>query len=421
MFFLANFGKILFYNDYQTDFMINNLHIKNFKSLKEVDLELRNLNLLTGLNSAGKSSVIQVLLLLRQSKELCSQLSLSLNSSMVDVGTVNELPFRGKTKIEDLFSFLLHFENQTKLFIETNSISETSTKSYAALLNKITFTNNIRPDANYVVDLQPPNKNTQDIYLVENQLKEQALFNKNFQYLYTEREFKKDGIYEPNISEVIGNKALGYKGEHTAFYLSTYAIDKKVASDLLHNPKAKSDYLIDQVNAWLSEISPNVHIKVELNEGKVNLKFGYEKHFFEPKNVGFGLSYVLPVIVALLTAEKGKLIIIENPESHIHPRGQAELGKLLAAAAQTGAQLIVETHSDHILNGIRVAVKEKLISPDNVVAYYFKKDEEEHSSQVTPIFIDVKGKLHSKTAEGISSKIPKGFFDEWTNSMAKLF
>ena len=92
----------------------------------------------------------------------------------------------------------------------------------------------------------------------------------------------------------------------------------------------------------------------------------------------------------------------------------------MAAAAQTGAQLIVETHSDHILNGIRVAVKEKLIDSDNVVAYYFKKDEEEHSSQVTPIIINEKGRLFKKTNEGTSAELPKGFFDEWTNSMFKL-
>lgn len=403
--------------------MINNLHIKNFKSLKEVDLELRNLNLLTGLNSSGKSSVIQVLLLLRQSKDLCSQLNLTLNGNVVDVGIFEELPFRNASKDNRsyTFSFQLCFENKTELFVGiANNRHNNDTR--IAFLENIKFTNKIRPDVNYVVDLQAPNKDTKDIYLVENQLKEQALFNKNFQYLYTEREFAKNGEYNLNISEVIGNKMLGNKGEHTAFFLITYSIDKKIESALLHHPKAKSAYLIDQVNAWLSEISPNVHLKVELvSNDRVKLTFGYNNEYYEPKSVGFGLSYVLPVIVALLTAEKGKLIIIENPESHIHPRGQAELGKLLAAAAQTGAQLIVETHSDHILNGIRVAVKEKLIDSGNVISHFFKKDEEEHCSQVKPIFIDVNGKLHSKTADGISSKIPKGFFDEWTNSMAKLF
>lgn len=403
--------------------MITNLHIKNFKSLKDVDLELRNLNILTGLNGSGKSSAIQALLLLRQSKSLCSQLNLTLNGDMVDIGTFKELPFRNKATLNILpaFSFLLNFENQTELFVETITIDRSPVHPNLNL-DKIIFKNKIRLDKNYVVSLTSPNGIPENIYLVENQLKEQDLFNKNFQYIQTERKFRKDGDYQPNVSEVIANKMLGNEGEHTAFFLFTYGNDKKIEYQALQHPKAKSVYLIDQVNAWLSEISTNVHLKLDLvGDNRIELTFGYENDYYKPKSVGFGLSYILPVIVALLNAEKGKLIIIENPELHIHPRGQAELGKLLAAAAQTGAQIIVETHSDHILNGIRVAVKETIIDSANVVAYYFKKDEEENSSQVMPIIIDVKGKLHSKTAEGSGAKIPKGFFDEWTNSMAKLF
>ncbi len=76
---------------------------------------------------------------------------------------------------------------------------------------------------------------------------------------------------------------------------------------------------------------------------------------FRPTNVGFGISYALPVVTALLAAQPGELIIIENPESHIHPRGQAGLGKLIAKTAMNDVQLIVETHSDHIVNGIRIS------------------------------------------------------------------
>lgn len=79
---------------------------------------------------------------------------------------------------------------------------------------------------------------------------------------------------------------------------------------------------------------------------------------YTPQNVGFGISYSLHVITAILKAKDGDLIIIENPESHVHPRGQAELGKLIALAAINNIQIIIETHSDHIINGIRVAVKE---------------------------------------------------------------
>lgn len=79
--------------------------------------------------------------------------------------------------------------------------------------------------------------------------------------------------------------------------------------------------------------------------------------YFTAQNVGFGISYVLPIVLALVKAKKGELIILENPEAHLHPRGQRKMGELIARAAQGGVQVIVETHSDHILNGIRFVCK----------------------------------------------------------------
>ncbi|PGH40399.1 MAG: hypothetical protein CRN43_03260 [Candidatus Nephrothrix sp. EaCA] len=134
---------------------------------------------------------------------------------------------------------------------------------------------------------------------------------------------------------------------------------------------------------------------------------------FRPRNVGFGISYVLPVVLALLTAEEGKIIVLENPESHIHPRGQAELGKLIALAAGAGAQLFAETHSDHILNGIRVAVKENAVDRSMVNVMYFDKTtvEEEQFTKITPIKVDCNGEL---------DEYPKDFLDEWSNQLLKL-
>jgi predicted ATPase len=154
----------------------------------------------------------------------------------------------------------------------------------------------------------------------------------------------------------------------------------------------------------------------EVNKVILDYQFDYGNNkttSFRPWNVGFGISYVLPVIVALLTAEAGKIIVIENPESHIHPRGQAEMGKLIALAAQSGAQLFVETHSDHILNGIRVAVKNKLVDTAKVNVLFFDKTttENEQYATVIPIKIDKNGSL---------SEYPDYFLDEWSNQLSQL-
>ncbi len=114
---------------------------------------------------------------------------------------------------------------------------------------------------------------------------------------------------------------------------------------------------------------------------------------FRPSNVGFGISYALSVIVSLLASEKDNIIIIENPEAHIHPKGQVELGKLMALSAASGAQLFIETHSDHIINGIRVAVKEGLIDKKDVSFSYFTKvtTKEEQYTEITEIKVDKRG------------------------------
>ena len=134
---------------------------------------------------------------------------------------------------------------------------------------------------------------------------------------------------------------------------------------------------------------------------------------FKPVNVGFGFTYVLPIIVAVLAARPGDLLLIENPESHLHPQGQAQLGTLLACAAADGVQPIVETHSDHLINGVRVAVKERQIKPEQVSVYYFERDPEaeEHVTQIVQPTIDINGRL---------SQQPRGFFDEYARQLDRL-
>lgn len=106
-------------------------------------------------------------------------------------------------------------------------------------------------------------------------------------------------------------------------------------------------------------------------------------------------------------------MIIENPEAHIHPRGQAEMGRLIALAAAAGMQLFVETHSDHIVNGIRVAVKENLINAENVNISYFSRQttEIEQFCRIQNIRVDRTGEL---------SDYPIDFMDEWNNQLLKL-
>lgn len=134
---------------------------------------------------------------------------------------------------------------------------------------------------------------------------------------------------------------------------------------------------------------------------------------FRPTNVGFGLSYLLPILVAVLSSKPGSLIIVENPEAHLHPQGQTQIGKLLSLAAANSVQVLIETHSDHVLNGARVAVKEKLIDPSVINIAYFTGEvvEDRFKHYVLWPRIDSNGRI---------DHWPEGFFDEWDRQLTNL-
>ena len=135
-------------------------------------------------------------------------------------------------------------------------------------------------------------------------------------------------------------------------------------------PEHREHSLMAVVNHWLQGVTPGVRVELETVPAADSLIAGFSfdrsgdvaTRRFRATNVGFGLSYTLPVILALL-AESGTLCLIENPEAHLHPRGQTKLAELAVRASIAGIQVIVETHSDHFMDGVRIAVRDGLISP----------------------------------------------------------
>ena len=364
--------------------MIKQIEIKNFKSLKTVDVSVSNLNLLMGLNGMGKSSFIQTLLLLMQSDKLEERV-IDLNGILAQIGQGRDALYQYAE--EEKIVFELSFDGYPKFSWKF---------AYEKDKEKLTAENGYTKD--------------QMIFFRKS--------TKRFQYICADRIGPKD-IYEASSVVVADKKQLGLLGEYAACYINVFGQEYEVIEKLRH-PKANSTNLLAQVNTWMKEISPGVSLNTkyvpEVNKVILDYQFDLineKTNSFRPKNVGFGISYVLPIVLALLTAEEGKIIVIENPESHIHPRGQSELGKLISLAASIGAQLFVETHSDHILNGIRVAVKENLVDKTKVNVFYFEKTttEKEQFTKITSIKIDSSGEL---------SDYPENMMDEWSNQLLKL-
>ena len=371
--------------------MIRQLRLINFKAFENQLFEFKPLTLLSGLNSTGKSSVIQSLLLLRQShqQELLENIGLALNGDLVEIGNA-----------QDAF-----YENASDDYIEFAIASEDNKQG------KWRFNYELENKETELLDIDfsSSTKPGDSIYY-------SSLFNKRliFHYLQAER-IGPRLVNEMSDYKVRRLKQLGTKGEYTGHFLNVYGREPIPIANLAY-PQAKSMDLIDQVEGWMREVSPGTRITINSypDISMTNSQYSYgDSNLRRSTNVGFGISYTLPILVAVLSSEPGTLILIENPEAHLHPKGQAKIGELLALAASCDIQVVIETHSDHVLNGIRVAVHDGKLNPDYVQLHYLQRRENRGLTftEVVSPHIDRNGRI---------DKWPDGFFDEWDKSLDAL-
>lgn len=367
--------------------MIKYIQIENFKSLRKIGLSLENLNLFFGRNGMGKSSVIQMLLLLRQSYWENRKKDMDIlytNGELIRLGTGKDV-FCQNTD-EDYMRFYLRFSDK---------------KTYD-FRYKYKYSEDMDNDQLVGTDI------SDDSY-------DEALFSNEFVYLsaehlgprkqYSTENWKRDGAAK-----------YGNMGEYIVPFLAAEGESFKVPDELC-SENGKTNKLIDQVSAWMTDISPGIKLSAEfistLEKAKLSIRYSGDRldtEPFSPVNVGFGIPYVLPLIVELLTSDKNGLVLMENPESHLHPKGQAVIAKLIAMVAARGTQVICESHSDHIINGIRVAVKKQIIDCDKLTVSYFDKNKDQNTL-VENIMVDSNGNLDN---------YPEGLLDEWGILMAEL-
>ena len=208
---------------------------------------------------------------------------------------------------------------------------------------------------------------------------------------------------------------FGPSGEYAWNYLISRQ-DRLLETDDPRSAETGHRRLNDLVDLWLQSVSPGAHLRMEevTAADAIIAGFSFDRRGdvasrrYRATNVGFGLSYTLPVIIALLS-HPGALCLIENPESHLHPRGQTKLAELAARAAKSGVQVFVETHSDHFMDGVRIAVRDGLIEPSDAAFHYFERDG--NRSVVSSPQVDKDGRL---------SDWPKGFFDQHEENLARL-
>lgn len=367
--------------------MIEYMRIENFKTLLEAAFPLASLNLFSGLNGMGKSSLIQTLLLLRQSHErnTLKKKGLLLNGEYVKLGTGRDV--LSSNSESERIHILVKWEHDDAIDYTFGVKTASDLQPYVSIVKG--------PD--YTV---------------------QSLFSNRFQYLSADR-ISPESNYKMSEFHIKDLNSLGNHGEYTVHFIAENALKQLPIGDFKHE-KTDTYSFLENLDAWMGEITPGIKInaktQMESNTATLSYHFiqGKDKTAeFKPQNVGFGLTYALPVVTAILRSKPGDLLLIENPESHLHPAGQAMVGKLCCIAAANGVQLFIESHSDHFLNGVRVAVKQGLIKHDEVSVFFMERpfDQVSHSSIVHNPSIDENGRLEYW---------PEGFFDEWDNQLDKL-
>ena len=362
--------------------MLRIIKLRNFKCFENVELALAPLTLLCGLNGMGKSSILQAMLVLRQSF-VSGELRdghLVLGGDLTDLGTGQDV------LCEDAEADVVEFE-----FHSDDSPTPCRLSfEYSRTADELTTRNNFA-----AAWREAPPLGGQLVYINAERIGPRK------SYLH---------------SEVFARRGdLGSRGEYTLNYLSERQGETLTSSDP-RCPDLPSLRLGEVVDHWLQEVTPGAHLRIEMIQDADAIIAGFsfdrpgdvESRRYRATNVGFGLSYTLPVLAALL-APPGTLCLIENPEAHLHPRGQARLAELAVRASLAGVQVVAETHSDHFMDGIRIAVRDGLIRPDQTAFHYFSREGGKTVASSPRI-----------NADGRLSSWPDGFFDQHEENLARL-
>ena len=360
--------------------MILKLNLDNFKAFRHLELSFSGVNLLTGLNGMGKSTVLQSLLLLKQSFSNPANRYLLLNGEYVQIG-------RGKDIL---------YENAENDMIGIGI--ETDTNTYGFRFSYMSESEKLKISEGSLLPGELNQFLEQIYYLSAARIIPQSSYPITDAEIVNGRDFGKDGAY-----------ALQYLEEHGS---------EPVKNKRLLLGDDSQNSLLRQASLWMNYITPGINVEVQVNRAmqSADLRYSFREgmmktNSYRSLNVGFGLTYVLPIVVQLLTAEAGDILLFENPEAHIHPSGQSRLGELAARAGSSDVQIIVESHSDHFLNGLRLAVKRNMIPVEKMKLFYFYKDQENFThSVVTPAMYP----------DGQLDQWPSGFMDEWEKMLLEL-
>lgn len=366
--------------------MIESIHIQNFKSIENQVFDFKPLTILTGTNSCGKSSIIQAILLYshyaarREEKYKAN----SLKKYIDNLGNIKSL---------------------VSLVQKTNEREKTFIRPTIDGYNESFLSFGIHTDI---------------IGLIETKKEKMLIFEENLYYISANR------IGQENLPQSNEYEKCGINGEYIfGFYEDNKNVrlqnEKLIFKDKIKNgiePTAES--LSAQVSFWLNRILDlNLIPRTEkIDNTKVKLMYkNSDLHNFDitPFNLGAGVSYLAKILILGLSLKERDILIVENPEVHLHPNAIANLAEFFAFLAKGGIQVILETHSEHIINKMRYFVFKNQLSINDVQIYYREKFDKEFIT----MRINKDGRYVDNNDKVIN--FPSGFFDSVLKNLLEMF
>ena len=444
--------------------MLTRLRIKNLKGLRDTgDMAIRPLTFLIGPNSAGKSTVIEALLMIRQTVDSRDMRNpLLIDGPYVRLNSYRDLIYGHQTenKLSIELDFIPGYKDQgfglVRLF-DNIEISLSASFRYNDATSQIhpervTFEAHPQNDttSRFIEGVKSEIvRNDEEFYTFSFEVKynEEMTFDNSWGIPYinwgehpskfyeyppaetsdlgveegdwiSELAFMLEGVFdssfylgplraEPNRIYVISGETpqdVGLHGERSVDVLKSAGGDAELA------PK-----LFEKVSHWLKKFDMAVDVNLrELTDGYffVELINPYTKISVNLADTGFGGSQVLPVIVQGFYQSPQSVLLFEQPEIHLHPRSQATLGDLFIDIAKDDKRLIVETHSEHMISRIQRRIAEGTVKREDVAIHYFEPNKE--GTRVFEIKLNEVGQF-------IDEGLPENFFAEgYIESMEHL-
>ncbi|MCW5698438.1 MAG: DUF3696 domain-containing protein [Rhodospirillales bacterium] len=427
--------------------MLTNLGFSNFKSWPRVDLECAPITGLFGTNSSGKTSILQFLLLLKQTKDATDRnISLELNGDLVQLGTIKDAIHEHDESQSQKWSLSFRLANDLALNDPSKKKASLITKGNILTLSSEIAITQKAPSARRLTyrlgdmefSLAPKNGDVAGFELSASAAVDTAT---DFNFVRTKGRawqlpgpikcyafpdqartyFQNAGFladleaaYEAEIDRIFYLGPLrefpkrdylwarsrptdvGQRGEKAidAILAATEAGEKRNRT-----PKARKKPFQEIVAYWLREMGLIESFKVvEIAPGsnrwqaRVTTRAGASEVLLT--DVGFGVSQVLPVVTLLQYVPEGSTVILEQPEIHLHPLAQAGLADvIIQAAMHRNVQVILESHSEHLLLRLQRRIADKTISDQNVELYFC--DAPKGDSSLTPLDVDLYGNIRN--------------------------